>query len=42
MFMPNILQGFGLEFVMIAEIGYLWFQSLKNRKTETLFAFFRL
>ena len=22
MFMPNILQGFGLEIVMIAEIGY--------------------
>lgn len=23
MFIPNILQGFGLEIVMIAEIGYL-------------------
>ena len=40
--MPNILQGFALEIVMIAEIGYLWFQSLKNRKTATLSAFFSL
>ena len=42
MFMPNIPQGFGLEIILIAEIGYLWFQSLKNRKTATLSAFFRL
>lgn len=42
MSMPNILQGFALEIVMIAEIGYLWFQSLKNRKTATLSAFFSL
>lgn len=42
MSMPNILQGFGLEIIMIAEIGYLWFQSLKNRKTASLSAFFNL
>ena len=42
MFMPNIVQGFGLEIILIAEIGYLWFQSLKNRKTATLSAFFNL
>ena len=42
MSMPNILQGFGLEIMMIAEIGYLWFQSFKNRKTPSLSAFFNL
>ena len=40
--MPNILQGFGLELILIAEAGYLWFKSLKNRKTATLSAFFKL
>lgn len=40
--MPNIMQGFGLEIIMIAETGYLWFQSIKNRKTSTLSAFFNL
>ena len=40
--MPNILQGFSLELILIAETSYLWFQSIKNRKTATLSAFFRL
>lgn len=42
MFMPNTPQGFGLEIILVAEVGYLWFQSLQNRKTATLSAFFRL
>ena len=42
MLMPNVFQGFGLEMVLIVLIGYLWFQSLKNRKTATLSAFFNL
>lgn len=42
MTMPNLPQVFGLEIILIAEVGYLWFQSMKNRKTETLSAFFSL
>ena len=42
MVMPNLPQAFGLEIIMITEIGYLWFKSKRNRKTETLSAFSRL
>ena len=42
MVMPNIIQGFGLEIMMIAIIGYLCVQSFRNRKTETLSSFFYL
>lgn len=42
MLMPNVLQGFGLEIIMIAVTAYLWAQSLRNSKTATLSAFFRL
>ena len=42
MFLPNLPQGFGLEMLLIVVTGYLWVQSLKNRKTASLSAFFHL
>ena len=42
MSLPNLLQGFGLEMILIVEIGYLWIHSVKNRNTATLSAFFQL